>query len=103
MRNADPANPVKQDSVEAAYEKKLDTQATALEKELAADDTIRSQADLIKRYKFLEVVTFTDGNQKAGSIAAQAGNILILHAPDGVFRMNRDDVKQVDFYDVIQE
>lgn len=92
-----------QDSVRKAYEKRLDTKATALEKELASDQSIKTQADLIKRYKFLEVVMFNDGKQKAGSIAAQAGSILIMHAPDGVFRLSREDVKQIDFYDVVAD
>ncbi|MEQ9366426.1 MAG: FecR domain-containing protein, partial [Leptospirales bacterium] len=91
------------ESVREAYDQKLDTRATALQKELAADQNIRTQADLIERYKFLEVITFRDGKQKAGSVAAQAGNILIMHAPDGVFRLNREDVKQIDFYDVVQD
>ncbi len=91
------------ESVRKAYDQKLDTRASALQKELAADDSIQTQADLLKRYKFLEVITFRDGKQKAGSVAAQAGSILIMHAPDGVFRLNRDDVKQIDFYDVIPD
>ncbi|MCR9141227.1 MAG: FecR domain-containing protein [bacterium] len=89
--------------VEKAYDKQLDTRANALQKNLAADQSIRTQADLIKRYKFLEVITFRDGKQKAGSIAAQAGSILIMHAPDGVFRMDRDSIKQIDYYDVVQD
>ena len=91
------------ESVREAYDQKLDTRAAALQEELAADNSIRTQADLLKRYKFLEVITFRDGKQKAGSVAAQAGSILIMHAPDGVFRLNRDDVKQIDFYDVIPD
>jgi hypothetical protein len=90
-------------SIRGAYDRKLDESATALQKELEADDTVRTREDLLKHYKFLEVVTFHDGRQKAGSIAAQAGHILILHAPDGVFRLDRADIQQVDFYDIVPE
>lgn len=99
QRGGKPASADTRNKVGQAYEEGLDRAAGDLEKELA-DPSIRTREDLLKRYEILEIVVFRNGDEKAGSIVAQAGDILILHALDGVFRVKREEIEHVDFLDV---
>ncbi len=102
QRGGKEASASTRDRVGKAYDESLDKAANKLEQDLA-DPSIKTREDLLKRYEILEIVVFRNGDEKAGSIVAQAGEILILHALDGVFRVNRDEIKHVDFLDVEQE
>lgn len=85
--------------IAAQHEERLDKafdkiQAKTAEKKLASVNEIRDY------YHVLEVVTMRDGKQLSGAVVAQAGNILLLHSVDGVYRLNKPEINFVDFYNV---
>ncbi len=85
--------------ISAQHEDRLDKafdkiQAKTAEKKLASVSEIRDY------YHVLEVVTMRDGKQMSGAVVAQAGNILLLHSVDGVYRLNKPEINFVDFYNV---
>lgn len=86
-----------QAAVRAGYETRLNVAVDQLEKSL---ETVRIQTteELLRQYRILEVVTLRGGQKKAGSVVAQAGDLLILHAPDGVFRIRTEQIDYVEYF-----
>lgn len=86
-----------QAAVRAGYETRLNVAVEELEKSL---ETVRIQTtqELLRQYRILEVVSLYGGQKKAGSVVAQAGDLLILHAPDGVFRIRTEQIEYVEYF-----
>ncbi len=84
-------------AVRAGYETQLNVAVEELEKSL---ETVRIQTtqELLRQYRILEVVSLHTGQKKAGSVVAQAGDLLILHAPDGVFRIRTEQIEYVEYF-----
>lgn len=91
-----PAAPDRQ--IEGEYQRRLEEAASAVAQEVQQTSGTISRAELLEKYGILEVVTFRNGSQKAGSILAQAGSLLLMHALDGVFQVNVDQVHHIDLY-----
>jgi hypothetical protein len=86
-----------QAAVRVGYETRLNSAVEQLEKSLEIA-RIQTTQELLRQYKILEVVSLRGGQKKAGSVVAQAGDLLILHAPDGVFRLRTDQIEYVEYF-----
>ncbi|MBI3395729.1 MAG: FecR domain-containing protein [Spirochaetia bacterium] len=69
-------------------------EARVTEKKLTSTQQIKEY------YSVLEVITMKDTKQHSGAVVAQSGNILMLHAPDGVYRLNKQEIQYVDYFNV---
>ncbi len=85
-------------SIEENYKKKVQTSGDDLEKQLKLSNKIDSAEEFKKAYPVLEVVHLNKGTRHAGSIIAQAGGLLFLFAPDGLYRLPIEEVDYVDYY-----
>ncbi|MBX7059677.1 MAG: FecR domain-containing protein [Leptospirales bacterium] len=86
------------EAVGSSYNRRLDAAASDLQQNLQRETGQLTHDQLRSRYQILEIVTFRSGSQKAGSVVAQAGEILIMHATDGVFRIEVNQIDHIDYY-----
>ena len=85
-------------TIEKSYRKEVESRGDDLEKQLKLTNEIDTPEEFKKAYPVLEVVHLNKGTRHAGSIIAQAGGLLFLFAPDGLYRLPIEDVDYVDYY-----
>ena len=85
-------------NVEKQYREKVQSSGDDLEMALKSSPEIRTPEDFKRAYPILEVIHMNKGSRRAGAIIAQAGGLLFLFAPDGLFRVPIEDVDYVDYY-----
>ena len=85
-------------TIEKRYRKEVESRGDDLEQQLQISTDIKTPEDFKKAYPVLEVVHMIQGTRRAGSIIAQAGGLLFLYAPDGLYRVPIEDVDYVDYY-----
>lgn len=84
--------------LEEKYRKTVEERGDELEQQLEVSSRIESPEDFRRAYPILEVVYLRSGEKRAGSVIAQAGGLLFLFAPDGLYRVPVPDVSHIDYY-----
>ncbi|EPG73266.1 sigma factor regulatory protein, FecR/PupR family [Leptospira fainei serovar Hurstbridge str. BUT 6] len=84
------------DSIRKDHEKKLNSAFSKIESE-AASKNLESEMEIHNFYNVLERVHKTDKTQLNGAIVTQIGDTLILHSPQGVFRLDKKDIDFVEY------
>lgn len=85
------------DLIRQKFQNEAEKAIEILEKNLSSENDSTLE-DLKTKYRIIEVVTFTDGSQKVGSVIAQVGNLVIMYTPDGIYRVETNDIISQDFY-----
>jgi hypothetical protein len=65
--------------------------------EAASRNNLKDEKQIQKHYNKLETLILQDGSQITGAVIAQTGDILIVHSPKGVRRINKADVVSQEF------
>ncbi|TGM08361.1 transcriptional regulator [Leptospira barantonii] len=59
---------------------------------------LKDEAKIKEYYNVLEIVVKEDGTKLSGAIVTQIGDRLILHTPNGVVRINKNEINYVDYH-----
>ncbi len=65
--------------------------------ETASKEELKDEKEIQRHYNKLEVLTLQDGSQITGAVIAQTGDVLVIHSPQGVRRVNKADVVSQEF------
>lgn len=65
--------------------------------EEAAKKTLKSEKEIAKHYNKLEVITLRNGRKITGAVIAQTGDILVIHTPKGIVRVDKSEVLSQEF------
>jgi len=67
-----------------------------IEKE-ASRKELRTEAAIRKQYQKLNLLILRNGRRIRGAVIAQTGNVLVVHTPDGVIRINKSQLRRQEF------
>lgn len=65
--------------------------------EFASKTNLKDEKEIQRHYNKLEVITLLDGTRITGAVIAQTGDVLVIHSPQGVRRVNKSDVVSQEF------
>ena len=65
--------------------------------ENASKKQLKTEKELKEHYKKLEVITLRNGKKINGTVIAQTENVMVIHTPQGVVRVNKNDVESQEF------
>jgi len=65
--------------------------------ENASKKQLKTEKELKEHYKKLEVITLRNGKKINGTVIAQTENVMVIHTPQGVVRINKNDVESQEF------
>lgn len=65
--------------------------------EFASKTNLKNEKEIQRHYNKLEVITLLDGTRITGAVIAQTGDVLVIHSPQGVRRVNKSDVMSQEF------
>jgi len=65
--------------------------------ENASKKQLKTEKELKEHYKKLEVITLRNGKKINGTVIAQTENLMVIHTPQGVIRVNKNDVESQEF------
>jgi Zn-dependent metalloprotease len=65
--------------------------------ENASKKQLKTEKELKEHYKKLEVITLRNGKKINGTVIAQTENLMVIHTPQGVVRVNKNDVESQEF------
>ncbi|MBW7858039.1 MAG: FecR domain-containing protein [Leptonema sp. (in: Bacteria)] len=65
--------------------------------EIASKEQLNTEQAVQQRYNRLEVITLSDGTKIVGAVIAQTGDVLVIHSPQGVRRVNKADIESQEF------
>ena len=63
----------------------------------ATKEKLQSETEIKKHYNRLEVIVLKDGSEITGAVIAQTGDILVIHSPQGVRRVSKDQIASQEF------
>lgn len=63
----------------------------------ASQKKLQSEKEIKKYYNKLEIITLRNGKKISGAVIAQTGNIMVIHTPQGIIRVKKDDVESQEF------
>lgn len=65
--------------------------------EEASKKKLASEKEIKNFYNKLEIIILKNGNKITGAVIAQTGDILVIHTPKGIIRINKNDVESQEF------
>lgn len=65
--------------------------------EIASKEKLNTEQAVQQHYNRLEVITLSNGTQIIGAVIAQTGDVLVIHSPQGVRRVNKADIESQEF------
>ncbi|MEM5804186.1 MAG: hypothetical protein QW350_05635, partial [Candidatus Aenigmatarchaeota archaeon] len=65
--------------------------------EEASKKKLASEKEIKNFYNKLEIINLKNGNKITGAVIAQTGDILVIHTPKGIVRVNKNDVESQEF------
>ena len=65
--------------------------------ENASKKQFKTEKELKEHYKKLEIITLRNGKKINGTVIAQTENIMVIHTPQGVIRVNKNDIESQEF------
>lgn len=63
----------------------------------ASKKKLESEKEIKSFYNKLEIITLKNGKKISGAVIAQTGEVLIIHTPKGVIRVNKNEVESQEF------
>lgn len=86
-------------ATEAMVAQRNERQEKILQKieEEASKSPMKSEAEIKKHYEKLELIILKNGEKLKGAVIAQTGTLLVIHTPEGVKRIEKDDVNSQEF------
>ncbi len=63
----------------------------------ASKKKLESEKEIQNFYNKLEIVTLKNGKRIIGAVIAQTGDILVIHTPKGIIRVNKNEVESQEF------
>lgn len=65
--------------------------------ESASKKKLKSEKEIKQYYNKLEIITLRNGKKISGAVIAQTGNVMVIHTPKGIIRVNKDEVESQEF------
>ncbi|GIX43321.1 MAG: hypothetical protein KatS3mg129_3054 [Leptospiraceae bacterium] len=65
--------------------------------ESASKKKLKSEKEIKQYYNKLEIITLRNGKKISGAVIAQTGNIMVIHTPKGIIRVNKNEVESQEF------
>ncbi|MCB1172766.1 MAG: FecR domain-containing protein [Leptospiraceae bacterium] len=94
-------NPIPEELTEVlvkSYDEQRDVALDKLERDTLGKIEIKDDADIRKHYEIVESLHLHAGGAAiVGAVVAQAGDILVVHTPNGVKRLHVSDVNYIDY------